>query len=166
MPTAFAFPPLPLSPALAKHLARFNTYLRHQGLRNTQQRVRIAEVFLAGKGHLSAEELYERLRAERIEVGQATVYRTLKHLCAAGLARELNFDDGIARYEKHPDEHHDHLICEICHRQIEVVDAAIERLQIELAQRHGFLPTHHRLNLYGICPDCRQSSEKKPEKDV
>ncbi len=144
---------------MAHDLEKFNEYLRRQGLRNTQQRTRIAELFLAAEDHLSAEELYNRLRAENIDVGQATVYRTLKHLCAAGLARELNFDDGILRYEGyHGNQHHDHLICEVCNRQIEVVDEEIERLQVALARKHGFIPTRHRLNLYGICPDCRKSS--------
>ena len=145
---------------MAYDLEKFNDYLRLQGLRNTQQRTRIAEIFLSEEGHMSAEDLYTRLRNEKIEVGQATVYRTLKHLCAAGLARELNFDDGILRYEnRHGGQHHDHLICEACNRHIEVVDEEIERLQIALAQKHDFIPTRHRLNLYGICPDCRKNSK-------
>lgn len=148
-------------PENGKEMAIFNAYLRQEGLRNTQQRMRIAEVFLADEGHLSAEELYERLRLEKINVGQATVYRTLKHLCAAGLARELNFDDGIARYETHHGgQHHDHLICERCQRHIEVVDEDIERLQEALARKHDFIPTRHRLNLYGICPDCRKKNKE------
>lgn len=146
---------------IAQDMVKFHAYLRQQGLRYTQQRSRIAEVFLADDGHLSAEELYERLRSEKIDVGQATVYRTLKHLCAAGLARELNFDDGIVRYESyHGGQHHDHLICEVCQKQIEVVDDDIERLQVALAHRHGFIPTRHRLNLYGVCPDCRKQAKQ------
>ena len=140
----------------------FHAYLRQQGLRCTRQRLRIAEIFLAYDGHLSAEKLHEQLRSEKINVGQATVYRTLKHLCAAGLARELNFDDGIARYESyHGGLHHDHLICEICQRQIEVVDDDIERLQVALAHKHNFIPTRHSLNLYGICPDCRNQRQHR-----
>jgi Fur family ferric uptake transcriptional regulator len=141
-------------------MIKFHAYLRQQGLRYTRQRSRIAEIFLACDGHLSAEKLHARLHAEHIDVGQATVYRTLKHLCSAGLARELNFDDGTARYENYHDgQHHDHLICEICQRQIEVLDDDIERLQVALAQKHGFIPTRHRLNLYGICPECRKQSK-------
>ena len=139
----------------ARDMIKFHAYLRQQKLRCTQQRSRIVEIFLAYDGHLSAEKLYEQLRTEKITVGQATVYRTLKHLCAAGLARELHFDDGIVRYESyHGGLHHDHLICEICQRQIEVMDDDIERLQVALAQKHDFIPTRHRLNLYGICPNC------------
>jgi Fur family ferric uptake transcriptional regulator len=140
-------------------MSKFHAYLQQQGLRCTRQRARIAELFLAYDGHLSAETLHAHLHAAHIDVGQATVYRTLKHLCSAGLARELNFDDGIARYESYRGgQHHDHLICEICQRQIEVLDDDIERLQVALTHKHGFIPTRHRLNLYGICPDCRKRS--------
>ena len=79
----------------------------------------------------------------------------VKLLCEAELAREVRFGDGIARYEMRGESHHDHLICERCGQNIEVVDPEIERLQEALARRHGFVPTFHRLYLYGICPACR-----------
>ena len=145
---------------IAMDIVKFHVFLRQQGLRYTRQRSRIAKIFLAYHGHLSAEKLHELLRAEKIKVGQATVYRTLKHLCAAGLARELNFDDGIVRYESYRGGlHHDHLICEVCQLQIEVIDDDIERLQLALAQKHDFIPTRHHLNLYGICPKCHKQSK-------
>ena len=75
----------------------------------------------------------------------------------AGLAREVRFGDGLARYEHAADAHHDHLICENCGRNIEVVDSQIEELQDALARKHGFKPTFHRLYLYGICPDCQRN---------
>lgn len=154
------FFPLTRGVYMTKEYDKFNDYLHDKGLRITRQRNRIAEVLFADDGHLSAEELYTRLREEKANVGQATVYRTLKHLCAAGLARELNFDDGILRYEAiHGQGHHDHLICEVCNIRIEVVDEEIERLQVDLAKKHGFMPTRHRLNLYGICQDCRQKGK-------
>ena len=72
-------------------------------------------------------------------------------------AYEVRFGDGLARYEHAADAHHDHLICENCGRNIEVVDSQIEELQDALARKHGFKPTFHRLYLYGICPDCQRN---------
>ncbi len=138
-------------------LTAFGVFLRGKGLRNTPQRNRIIEVFLNEKGHLTIEELYDLVRQEDPSLGQATVYRTMKLLCDAGLARELHFD-GIARYEHAGSAHHDHLICERCGKNIEVVDSNIEALQDALARKHGFTPTSHRLYLYGICPECRKRS--------
>ncbi len=145
-------PPFPTDP-----YASFGAFLRGKGLRNTPQRNRIIEVFLQQKGHLTIEDLYDLVRHEDPSLGQATVYRTMKLLCGAGLARELRFGDGVARYEHAGSAHHDHLICERCGKNIEVVDPDIEALQDALASKHGFTPTSHRLYLYGICSDCAQA---------
>ncbi len=135
----------------------FRSFLKNKGLRNTPQRQQIMEVFFNESGHLTTEEIYDRVRKEDPSLGQATVYRTMKLLCEAGLAREVRFGDGLARYEHAADAHHDHLICENCGRNIEVVDSQIEDLQDALARKHGFKPTFHRLYLYGICPDCQKN---------
>lgn len=135
----------------------FEDYLRQGKLKNTPQRRLILDTFLEGEGHLSSEELYEAVKAREESVGQATVYRTLKLIAAAGLAREVHFGDGVARYEKkYGEEHHDHLICDVCGKTTEVMDERIEQLQEELAERHGFLLTSHRMVLHGLCSDCRQ----------
>ncbi len=136
----------------------FRSFLRRKGLRNTPQRQRIVEVFFSKNGHLTTEEMYNRVRSEDSSLGQATVYRTMKLLCEAGLAREVRFGDGIARYEHAGETHHDHLICERCGRNLEVMDPQIELLQDVLTRQHGYIPTSHRLYLYGICPECQKGS--------
>lgn len=77
----------------------FRSFLKNKGLRNTPQRQQIMEVFFNESGHLTTEEIYDRVRKEDPSLGQATVYRTMKLLCEAGLAREVRFGDGLARYE-------------------------------------------------------------------
>ena len=137
-----------------KHI--FAEYIHRHSLKDTPQRRLIVDVFFKSAKHLSSEELYTQVRAADSGVGQATVYRTLKLLCDAGLAKEMHFGDGSARYEPVSDDtHHDHLICNNCGKNIEVVDEDIERLQEALAQRHGFVLTSHRMYLYGVCRDCR-----------
>lgn len=137
-------------------LKRFAAYITANGLKFTPQRRLIAEAFLSQSGHLSTEELYDKVRKQAPSVGQATVYRTLKLFCDAGLAKEVHFGDGMARYETTVDTvHHDHLICIGCGRQVEFMDAAIEKLQETLAEQHGFLLTSHHMYLYGVCPACR-----------
>lgn len=138
----------------------FQNYIASKGLKSTSQRFHIVEAFLHAQGHPSAEELHDQVREIDPTVGQTTVYRTMKLLCDAGLAREVQFGDGLTRYEqRHGVEHHDHLICEQCGATIEVVDEQIEKLQEALALRHGFKPTRHHLYLYGICAACRQGEK-------
>ncbi len=138
----------------------FADFIRKSGLKSTPQRNAIVRVFFKLDQHLTTEELYNNVCQEDDSIGQATVYRTLKLLCAAGLAREVHFGDGSARYEPVKDDsHHDHLICDICGSNIEVVDETIEELQERLAASHGFKLTSHRMYLFGICKNCRNDSE-------
>ncbi len=135
----------------------FTDYIASHSLKFTPQRRLIADVFLRQEGHLSTEELYDEVRKTDSTVGQTTVYRTLKLFCDSGLAKEVHFGDGLARYEKtFGSTHHDHLICIACGKKLEVMDEKIEKLQEELAGRNGFLLTSHHMYLYGVCASCRK----------
>lgn len=133
----------------------FNAYAVKQGLRSTRQRDIILDVFLSTHEHLSVEELYLKVRSSHPGIGQATVYRTLKLFVDAGIAREMVLADGQSRYEHQLEgEHHDHLICTECNAIVEFEDATIEQLQLEIASRYGYRLTSHKMQLYGLCPDC------------
>jgi Fur family ferric uptake transcriptional regulator len=139
-------------------LRKLHQYLRIKGLKNTQQREEIARTFLGSGHHLSAEELYQRIRKAHPDVGLSTVYRTLKLLVNAGLAGQRQFGDGITRYEPQTsDEHHDHLICIRCGAIIEFENQNIEDLQKKVAARNNFTVLRHKLELYGYCDTCRRA---------
>ena len=135
----------------------FSEFLEKKGLKMTSQRSMILDTFIKIKGHLTSEELYDIVKKKDGAIGQATVYRTLKLLSESGIAREVDFGDGLVRYEhKYGHEHHDHLICNSCGKNIEVLEQQIEELQEKMAKRHGFKLTGHKMYLYGICRDCRK----------
>ena len=147
---------------MSAHLARDPTgklkaYIAKHGLKTSRQRELIAEVFFAGNKHLSIDELLERVRKVDAKVGQATVYRTMKLLTKSGLAEARQFGDGHTRYEavEGGEEHHDHLICTSCGKIVEFHNTQIESLQDRVATQHGFVVTHHKMELYGLCQDCR-----------
>ncbi|OQB54833.1 MAG: Ferric uptake regulation protein [Deltaproteobacteria bacterium ADurb.Bin151] len=138
----------------------FGKYLSRHNLRDTPQRELILDTFLKREEHISAEQLYDIIKKRDPSIGQATVYRNLKLLSEAGLAREVDFGDGVLRYEhnyNHP--HHDHLICRSCGKTVEVVDAVIEELQKRIAEQYGFELTDHKMYLYGNCGNCRKKSK-------
>ena len=131
-------------------------FIAGKGLKHSKPRLWILDVFLGIERHLTIEELWAAVKKKHPTVGYATVYRTLKLLCECGLSSELRFEDGTTRYEHlYGHSHHDHLICTQCGRFVEVVDGKIEDLQIRLMKRYGFSPQFHRMNLYGICKDCK-----------
>jgi Fur family ferric uptake transcriptional regulator len=145
-------------------ILRLAGYITEHGLKNTPQRRRIAEVFFRSGKHLSTEELYDMVRGPEYGIGQATVYRTLKLLCRAGLAKEHHFGDHTARYEPLDETaHHDHLICTGCGKNVEIVDDDIERHQELVAARNGFLLTSHRMVLYGLCGECADKKTADPD---
>ena len=139
-----------------ERFAAFKDALRERTLKSTSQRDDIARVFFANTRHISVEELYREVRQVNPRVGYATVYRTVRLLRECGLAAERHFHDGEARFENVEEaHHHDHLICERCGRIVEFANDAIERLQDQVAQKLGFVITRHKMELYGVCADCR-----------
>ena len=138
----------------------FLEHIRAAGLRRTFQRDLILEIFLSTEEHLSSEDLYWLVHKQDPTVGHTTVYRTLKLLTEAGLAREVRFGDNRTYYEHHYNHaHHDHMICTECGEVIEFFSPEIESLQDQMADNFGFKPTHHSLRLWGICSDCQQRAE-------
>lgn len=139
----------------------FLEHIQKSGLRRTAQRDLILDIFLRTEAHLSSEDLYWLVQKEDPSVGHTTVYRTLKLLTEAGLAREVRFGDGKTYYEHHYDhEHHDHMICTDCGKVIEFFSAEIEELQDLMAKKLGFKPTHHSLRLLGVCAECQAKENK------
>lgn len=136
----------------------FRSFIKSKNLRHTIQREIIIEELFLNRGHHTPEEFHNIVKTKHPEIGKATVYRTLKLLEEAKLISKIEFGDGRIRYEICMDrEHHDHLICEKCHRSVEVVDQKIESLQKSLAKKHGFELTGHRLYLFGICQECKNN---------
>lgn len=143
------------SPQPTDRFEIFKEHLRRLGLKSTSQRDDIAHVFFASARHISVEELYQQVKQVNQRIGYATVYRTMKLLTDCGLAVERHFRNGEARYESSEGHHHDHLICESCGRIVEFEEERIERLQAEIARKLGFELSGHKMELYGICRDCR-----------
>ncbi|MCM8797529.1 MAG: transcriptional repressor [Candidatus Omnitrophica bacterium] len=140
---------------MKEELRIFNAFIRAKGLRRTVQRERILEVFLATERHISTEELYRLVKKCHPAIGFVTVYRTMRLLVESGLCGEIDFGDGLIRFEhKYGHRHHGHLICLKCGRFIEVVNPEIEELQEKMARRHNFRPTKHKLEIFGFCQRC------------
>jgi|SRR5581483_5443526 Fur family ferric uptake transcriptional regulator len=143
--------------ATEQRLATFHTRLKERGLKSTGQRDDIVRVFFELRRHVSAEELYLEVRKINPHVGYATIYRTLRLLTECEMATERHFAGDQARYEIAGPHHHDHFICESCGRIIEFENEGIERIQQTVARELGAELTHHRLELYGRCSDCRRA---------
>jgi Fur family ferric uptake transcriptional regulator len=106
--------------------------------------------------------LFKRVSEKHPSIGHATVFRTMKLLKEADLAREISLGDKKTRFEHNfGHKHHDHLVCRACGRVIEVLNDKIEELQEKLCREHGFLPEQHHLEIFGLCRECQKKKKEK-----
>ncbi|MDX1500528.1 MAG: ferric iron uptake transcriptional regulator [Woeseiaceae bacterium] len=123
--------------------------LKNAGLKVTLPRLKILEIFEGAKSrHLSAEDIYKELLESGEDIGLATVYRVLTQFEGAGLVTRHNFEGGHSVFELDDGEHHDHMVCVESGEVIEFFNEEIERLQREMARKHGYELLDHNLVLY------------------
>jgi len=137
--------------------------LKEKKLKYTLQREIILRALFSHSGHHSPEELLQLIREEfpEVNVGIATLYRTLALFEEAGLAESLSFGKEGKRYEIGHKHHHDHLVCIECNKIIEFHDELIEQRQLEVAKEFRFKMLNHTMNIIGICSECQKKNEEK-----
>ena len=139
----------------------FHRHLRSVGLKHTGQRDAILRAFLATRDHLSTDELFRLVRKKDERIGFTTVYRTLKLLAECGLASEVAFNDGIARYEhQYNRRNHHHMVCTDCGSSVEFFSDGIERIEHEIGHKHKYHTTRHTFQIYGVCESCGKKRKR------
>jgi len=136
---------------------QFKKLFKQEKIDNYEDRIRVLETFLQTEQHVTASELTELLAQKGLPLAPELVHDTLKLLCFYGFAEKHSFDNGTIRYEhRHLGQHHDHMICTKCRRIIEFKNDQLEALQAHVAATFGFHMLQHKMEIYGICADCRQ----------
>jgi Fur family ferric uptake transcriptional regulator len=135
--------------------------LERNGVRATPRRLEVLEELAQERDDVTAQQLWSRLRQRDSRAGLATVYRTLALLSEKGIVDVLAHDVASHRggeqcYRLCGDEHHHHLLCERCHRVVEVQECGLDDWVSAAAKRHGFVATDHRVEIVGLCSDCRK----------
>ncbi|MGE5248243.1 MAG: Fur family transcriptional regulator [Verrucomicrobiota bacterium] len=135
-------------------LQRIEREILAAGGKRSRSRAVVMDRFFRGPDHVTVEDLTRAVRKISPGIGSVTVYRTLKLLARMGYANELDFGEGVRRYESSLSSHHDHLVCTACGSVIEFENPQIEKLQDLVTRRHGFQPRAHRLEIFGRCRNC------------
>jgi Fur family ferric uptake transcriptional regulator len=133
----------------------FLTALERSGYRLTGPRRAVADLIADQHGHFAAADLVTEARRRRMGVGRATVFRTLDALSEAGVVERIDLPSGEHAYVACQPAHHHHLVCSRCGRSLDIEDAGLRRVVAAIARRTGFRIDDHRLELFGLCPDCR-----------
>ena len=137
----------------------FLQHLRRVGLKQTEQRSAILRTFLETREHLSTDELHRLVKKTDPRIGFTTVYRTLKLLAGCGLASEVAFHDGIARYEhQYNRRSHHHMVCTECGASVEFFSEKVGEIEHEIGRKHHYVTTRHTFQIYGVCEACRKKT--------
>ena len=135
--------------------------LRHAGLRVTRQRVAVLEA-LVELAHADTDSVIAAVRRDLPEISHQAVYDSLRTLTTAGLARRIQPNGSVARYEARVGDNHHHLVCRSC-GAITDVDCAVGHVPCLIASdAHGYVVDEAEVIYWGICPAC---SSPTPEND-
>ena len=131
--------------------------LREREYRLTPQRVALLRILAASDGHPSASHLYDQLQAQFPTTSPGTVYKTLSLLKDLDEVLELGFSDDDNRYDGNMPYPHPHLICVRCRKITDPEVSLAQNLVQEVARQSRFRIVGHRLDFYGLCPDCQDA---------
>ena len=129
--------------------------LERNGVRSTPRRLEVLEELARERDDVTAQKLWSRLRERDSRTGLATVYRTLALLSEAGVVDVLSHHGAEQCYRLCGEAHHHHLLCERCHRVVELEECDLGEWIAAAAKQHGFVATDHRVEIVGLCADCR-----------
>jgi len=133
--------------------------LRETGFRITPQRLAILKILAESKGHPGAEEIHAAVRVNFPTTTIATVYKTLALLKSIGEVLELEFSGDYNRYDGKKPGPHPHLICIKCKKIVDPELASLADMTEKLALESGYELITHRLDFYGICPQCQRKEQ-------
>ncbi|CAM2765800.1 Fur family transcriptional regulator [Salinicoccus roseus] len=148
---------------MENRIQRIKEALQGAHYKLTPQREVTVRVLLENeRDHLSAEDVFLKVKDKYPEIGLATVYRTLELLSELKILDKINFGDGVSRYDlrKEGAKHfHHHLVCMECGAVEEIEEDLLEDVEKIVEKDHNFKVTDHRLTFHGICGDCQSKKE-------
>lgn len=130
--------------------------LGRAGYRLTGPRRALAELIADHPGHFTAADLVDGAAAAGLGIGRATIFRTLEALEGVGAIERIDLPTGDhAWIACQPADHHHHVVCRSCGRATDVDDAGLAETVARIGRATGYRIDSHRLELFGLCPDCR-----------
>ncbi|WP_448587965.1 Fur family transcriptional regulator [Thermocrinis sp.] len=138
----------------------FEKFLKNKGNKITRRRFDIIEIIASYGKHFEIEELVRWISSQNKNIAsRSTIYRTVKLLQEFGAIREVIKLNNRTIYEfVVGKQHHEHLICVECGKIIEFYKQDIEVLQDEVCKEYDFTPLNHRLEIFGICSNCKNKA--------
>jgi Fe2+ or Zn2+ uptake regulation protein len=131
--------------------------LEGAGYRLTAPRRALAGLVAGREGHFTADDLLDTARQRRLGLGRATIFRALDVLTELGVIERLDLPSGEHAFVACERAHHHHIVCSSCGRSTGVADHGLERVADAIGRETGYRVDTHRLELFGLCPDCQHA---------
>ena len=119
----------------------------------------MAELIARREGHFTAADLLDDAAEQQLRIGRATIFRALELYTELSALERIDLPSGEHAYVACEPVHHHHVVCSGCGRTVEVKDHGMQAVAQEIAHQTGYQIDSHRLELYGLCPECQQSAE-------
>lgn len=142
---------------LEKRFQNLMEKLKRNNFRFTPQRIAVLKAFVFSDVHPGVEDIYRQVKEQFPTMSIATVYKTVALLKELGEVLELGFPDMSNRYDARIPYPHPHVICVKCKKIIDPELEKVPELEREVTEETGFLILSHRLDFFGLCPECRKS---------
>jgi len=139
-----------------KRLDHLLSKLKERGQRITPQRLAILRILAKSEGHPSVEEIYGVVIKDFPTTSLATVYKTITLLKELGEVLELEFSHGSNRYDGNKPFPHPHVVCTRCKSIVDPDLESLSAMTAEVSEQTGFKVVNHRLDFYGLCPECQK----------
>jgi Fur family peroxide stress response transcriptional regulator len=128
--------------------------LKKENIRVTPQRQEMIAILKNTNDHFTAEEIYQILVKQFPSVSIATVYNNLKLFIKLGFVQELQFGEGLSKYEWINEEHY-HIICTSCGKIEDFYYPQLKEVEAFAQDLSKFHINKHDLQFYGICKECK-----------
>jgi Fur family peroxide stress response transcriptional regulator len=129
--------------------------LRQSGHKITPQRLAIVRILSSSEGHPTVDDIHARVMDDFPTMSLATVYKNIVLIKSLDEVLELGFPDGSNRYDGNKPYPHPHVICLKCKKIFDPHLESLDEMKNEVESETGFKILNHRLDFFGICPDCR-----------
>jgi Fe2+ or Zn2+ uptake regulation protein len=133
--------------------------LKEKGIKSTPQRIYIYKKVKEMQGHLTAEEIYQKIKDEIPSLSLSTVYRTLRYFEEKGIINSMmaSKDYGLTVFDTNISPHH-HFICRVCGK---IEDIEEKSIKVNFVKNIPGKKEKFSVIIKGICPDCEKKSERK-----
>ena len=141
-------------------LAQMLAKLKGRDFRLTPQRLAILTILASSEDHPTVDAIYSEVRCTFPTTSIATVYKTIALLKELNEVLELGFPDGSNRYDGNKPYPHPHAICVKCKKIMDPEISSVEKLSEEMKQKTGYVLSYHRLDFFGLCPECQGNHKR------